>query len=132
MTDNDQTEIHMDINQEASCLQCNRVIQPGEERRSTEQGIFCIPCYEMLKSQVLDSLSQQGDGINWVNAVVGALGGGLLGALAWWGFTVLTKISFGLVAVVIGVFVGKGILIMTGQRRSRNLQIMSVIVSAVA
>jgi len=58
--------------------------------------------------------------------------GAAVGVIVWWGFTVLTNIKFGLVAVVIGFTVGKGIALITGGKRSRELQIISVIVATLA
>ena len=114
------------------CLECDRPLEEGEERMTTEEGAFCRPCYEALRRQVESALEAQGEGINWVNAALGAVLGGAAGAIAWWGFTVLTKISFGLIAVVIGIAVGKGILLFTGGKRSTGLQILSVGVSLAA
>jgi hypothetical protein len=58
--------------------------------------------------------------------------GGAAGAAVWWGFTVVTNIAFGLVAVVIGVAVGKGVILFSGGKRHVNLQFLSVVVSIVA
>ena len=44
--------------------------------------------------------------------------------------TVVTGIAFGLVAVVIGIAVGKGIIWCTGGKRARALQVLSVALSA--
>jgi hypothetical protein len=41
----------------------------------------------------------------------------------------MTKIAFGLVAVVIGITVGKGVMLLGGGKRHLNLQIMSVVIS---
>ena len=116
----------------AECLECGRTIAPGEERKTTDEGAFCRPCYDALKRQVEVVLARQGADINWINAVLGAVLGGLVGVLIWWGFTVLTRISFGLVAVVIGIAVGKGILIFTNHKRSAGLQALAVAVSVAA
>jgi len=117
------------IMQEAVCLQCERTLQPGEERRTTDEGVFCTGCYAQLRAQVEAALARQGEDIHWFNAAIGAIGGGVLGGLIWWGFTVMTNISFGLVAVVIGFLVGKGVLLLTGGKRAVGLQILSVVVS---
>jgi hypothetical protein len=62
-------------------------------------------------------------------AFVGAVLGGAAGAALWWGFTVLTKISFGLIAVAIGYAVGWGTVRFAGDKRSRGLQILSATVA---
>src|SRR5262249_55724699 len=47
-------------------------------------------------------------------------------------FTVMTKIAFGLVAVVIGFAVGFGVTKFSGNKRSVGLQVMAVIVAALS
>ncbi len=78
------------------------------------------------------AIQAQGEDIPYPMAVIGAVVGGALGAAVWWGFTVVTQIAFGLVAVVIGFAVGKGILLMTGNKRAQSLQILSVVVSGLS
>src|SRR5439155_53586 len=58
--------------------------------------------------------------------------GGAAGALAWWGFTVLTEISFGLVAVVIGFLAGHGAVRFAGGKRGTGLQAIAVTVGALS
>ena len=70
--------------------------------------------------------------INYPMAFCGAVLGGIAGMLLWWGFTVITKIAFGLVAVVIGVLVGQGTVRFAGQKRSTGLQELSVGVSVLS
>jgi len=70
--------------------------------------------------------------INYPRAVLGAVLGGVVGVLAWWGFTVLTKIGFGLVAVVIGFLVGQGTTRFAGGKRSVGLQAVSVAVGVLS
>src|SRR2546429_1069365 len=48
------------------------------------------------------------------------------------GVTIATHVSFGLVAIVIGVAVAKGIVMLTGGKRAQSLQVMSVMVAAAA
>jgi hypothetical protein len=81
---------------------------------------------------VQQAIAAQGADINYSMAAVGGLVGGAIGVIAWWGFTVLTSIAFGLVAVVIGFTVGKGIVMLSGGKRSQGLQIMSVIISTLS
>ena len=50
----------------------------------------------------------------------------------WWGFTVVTNIAFGLVAVVIGFAVGKGVTNLAGGKRSVGLQALSTGIAAVS
>jgi hypothetical protein len=122
----------MNAAQERHCLQCGTAITDPGQAVVTDEGPFCLPCFRTLEQHVRGAVKAQSAGINYTSATVGALLGGIVGALVWWGFTALTRISFGLVALVIGLAVGKGILFFTGGRRSRGLQFLSVGVSALA
>ena len=117
---------------ELRCSQCASAFADGQDRETTDDGVFCRPCFDGLTAQIRQVVAAQGTDINYTNAVVGGLAGALIGILAWWGFTVVTKISFGLVAVVIGFMVGKGIVMLTAGKRHLNLQIIAVVISALS
>ncbi len=114
------------------CMQCERTLNENDDRETTDKGVLCRNCYDSLAAQVKELIDNQDQNINYANAVIGALLGGIVGAVIWWGFTVITKIEFGLVAVVIGFTVAKGILFLTDGKRSQNLQIIAVAVSTVS
>ena len=105
---------------EARCAECSTLLSEGQDRETTGGGVFCRPCYNNLTVQLHQVLEAQGTGINYSMAVVGGLAGGAVGVLAWWGFTVLTRIAFGLVAVVIGFTVGWGVVRLAGNKRTRR------------
>ena len=113
---------------EVRCAECHTLLAPGQDREETSSGVFCRVCYDNLAGQVHSVVSAQGEGINYPLALVGGLAGGVAGATAWWGFTVVTNISFGLIAIIIGIAVGKGIVMATG-KRAVSLQVMSVTIS---
>jgi len=115
--------------QEVRCAECSTVLFEGQDRQETDDGTFCRPCFERLTAQVHQAIAAQGTDINYSMALVGGLGGAVVGVVAWWGFTVLTQAAFGLVAVVIGFTVGKGVIMLAGGKRHRNLQIMSVVIA---
>ena len=117
---------------ETRCAQCKSVLHEGQDRQETDGGVFCRVCFDQLQEEVRRSLEAQGQDINYPMATVGALLGGVAGAVVWWGFTVITSISFGLVAVVIGYTVGKGAMILSGHKRSVGLQGLAVVVSALS
>jgi hypothetical protein len=119
--------------EEVRCSECQTLLNEGQDRITTEEGaVFCRPCFDGLTAQLQQTIEAQSTDINYSMAVVGGLAGGGVGIVAWWGFTVLTNISFGLVAVVIGFTVGKGIVMLTGGKRSVNLQFLSVVISTVS
>lgn len=114
------------------CRQCDRTLDEGEDREVTTGGVFCAPCYADLKRQLEIEVARQSVGINHLGAAAGGVVGGAVGATIWWGFTVVTQISFGLVAVVIGVLVGKGVLRASDGKRAVSLQAISAVIAAVA
>ena len=117
---------------ETRCAQCSSVLHEGQDRQATDGGTFCRPCFDQLQEHVRRSLQSQGEDINYPLATIGALLGGLAGAVVWWGFTVMTNIAFGLVAVVIGFTVGKGTLILSGYKRAVGLQGLAVVIAGLS
>lgn len=110
------------------CAQCGRTLSP-DDRVATGDRVFCRSCYGALRAELEQAVTAMSSDVNYANAAVGAVLGGAVGALAWWGFTVLTKISFGLVAVAIGYLTGLGAVKFAGDRRSGGLQALSIVVA---
>lgn len=110
------------------CAECGRTVSAEEAIRS-EEGVLCQSCYQQLRQAVQAMIDKQSEDINYLGAVGGGLLGGILGALVWWGFTALTHIALGLVAILIGFAVGKGVVILSGNKRAVSLQVISVIIS---
>lgn len=117
---------------EVRCAECHTVLREGQDREVTDDGVFCRPCFNNLTAELGQALVTQGTDVNYPAALLGGVLGGAAGAAVWWGFTVVTNIAFGLVAVVIGVAVGKGTVLLSGNKRHLNLQLLSVLVSLVA
>jgi energy-converting hydrogenase Eha subunit E len=118
--------------QELRCAECHGRLAPDQDRETTEDGVFCRHCFDNLTAQLQQVMEAQGRDIHYPTAALGGLLGGVAGVLAWWGFTVLTNVAFGLVAVVIGYAVGKGVVMFSAGKRSMNLQLLSVGISLVA
>jgi hypothetical protein len=113
------------------CAQCSRELKPEE---SVESGgrWFCRACYASLRAELEAAIAGMSTGVNYPRAAAGALLGGAAGALAWWGFTVLTHIAFGLFAVAIGYLAGRGAVMFSGGKRSRGLQAVSIAAAVVS
>src|SRR5437762_6136817 len=84
-----------------TCARCSTTLSEGEGVEASGR-LYCRGCYETLAHELRQAVDAMSSDINYPLAAFGALAGGALGVLAWWGFTVLTRISFGLVAVAIG------------------------------
>ena len=113
------------------CARCQTALSEGD-RVTAQDRIFCRSCYEVLQLQLRRSVASLSEDINYPMALLGAVLGGAVGVLAWWGFTVLTKIGFGLVAVAIGFLVGQGTARFAGGKRSAGLQVLAVVVGALS
>jgi len=108
-----------------SCAQCSRALMAEESIESGGKW-FCRDCYASLRAELEAALAGMSTGVNYPKAAAGALLGGAAGALAWWGFTALTHIAFGLFAVAIGYLAGRGAVMFSGGKRSRGLQAISI------
>jgi hypothetical protein len=111
------------------CARCGRALAEGAGVEASG-SLYCPACYETLAHQLRQAVAAMSTDVNYPLAALGAVAGGALGVLAWWGFTVVTKISFGLVAVAIGFLVGHGTMRLSGGKRSRGLQILAIVVAA--
>jgi len=114
-----------------TCAQCGKELTPVDRVASGDR-VFCRGCYATLRAELEQALAQMSTDVNYVNATVGAVLGGAAGVLLWWGFTVLTHIAFGLVAVAIGFLVGLGAVRFSGGKRSGGLQTLSVVVALIS
>src|SRR5262249_42431616 len=118
--------------EEKRCVRCNTLLGASQDRQVTVNGLVCGPCYNNLQSERARSIEEQGRDINYLMALLGALAGGAVGVLAWWGITVMTNTAFGIVAILIGVAVGKGATWMAGNKTSRGVQVMALVVAGVS
>jgi len=114
-----------------TCARCG-VVPASEDRVDTSDRAFCRRCFELLQAELHGAIASMSQDVAYGRAAVGAVLGGAAGAAVWWAFTVFTKIAFGLVAVAIGVLVGKGTVTFAGGKRSRGLQVLSATVALVA
>jgi len=107
------------------CAQCSKTLSP-EDRVASGDRLFCRSCYTMLRAELEQAVQEMSTDVNYVNATIGAVLGGAVGVLVWWGFTALTHIALGLVAIVIGFLVGFGAVRFAGGKRSGGLQVLSI------
>lgn len=115
----------------ATCARCEKTLTEGDRVAAADRA-FCRSCYETLTFELQRAVASTSENINYPMAALGAVLGGIAGVLVWWGFTALTKIGFGLVAVVIGFLVGHGAARFAGGKRSVGLQVLAVVVGALS
>ena len=114
-----------------TCAQCSKNLSP-DDRVESGGRLFCRSCYQSLRVELEQAVAGMSTDINYLNAGVGAVLGGVAGTVLWWGFTVVTHIAFGLIAVAIGFLVGLGTVRFAGGKRSGGLQVLSIGVSLVS
>lgn len=115
----------------ALCAQCGKPLTPDDTVHAGGKT-FCRSCYAELRAHLDAAVQAMSSNVNYVNAAIGAVLGGAAGVLLWWAFTVVTKISLGLVAIAIGFAVGWSTVRFAGGKRSGGLQIVSVTVAALS
>jgi hypothetical protein len=114
---------------EERCAECGKLLTPGD-RVPAGDRVFCTSCHERLRLELETAVQAMSEDINYVNAAIGALLGAAVGVLAWWGITVATHWSIGLIAVGLGWAVGWGTVRFAAGKRSAGLQILSAGVAA--
>ena len=100
-----------------TCAECGRVLAPEEGVHVSSGQRFCAECYAELRRHLEHIEDMERHEISYPTALLGALTGGAVGAVIWWQFTVLTHISFGLVAVAIAFLVAWCIRLATAGKR---------------
>lgn len=111
-----------------TCAQCGKTLE-ASDRVASGDRVFCRSCYASLRQELEHAVVAMGADIPYARAALGAALGGVVGVLAWWGFTAVTSIAFGLVAVAIGFLVGQGTVRFAGGKRSGGLQALSISVA---
>ena len=113
---------------EERCAECGKLLS-AVDRVAAGDRVFCTSCHAMLRQQIEGAVQAMGEDINYANAALGAVLGGAVGVLGWWGITVATGWSIGLIAVGLGWAVGTGTVRLSGGKRSQGLQILSATVA---
>ena len=115
----------------ATCAQCGKGLTP-DDTVTAGGKTFCRACYAELRAHLDAAVQAMSSNVNYVNAAIGAVLGGAAGVLLWWAFTVVAKISLGLLAIAIGFAVGWGTVKFAGGKRSNGLQALSVTVASLS
>ena len=116
---------------EEHCAECGKLLTPTD-RVAAGARVFCTSCHAMLRQQIETAVRAMSEDVNYVNATLGAVLGGAVGVAAWWGDTVATHWSIGLIAVALGWAVGWGTVRFSGGKRSPGLQILSATVACMS
>lgn len=116
--------------EEQQCLECGKTV--SENCVKTDQGVFCRPCYDTLLKIVQEQAARQSADIDYLSSTAGGIAGAAIGILIWWAITFYSGYYVGIVAIVIGITVAKGITLFNGNKRSPAIQIMAVAITVIA
>src|SRR5690349_8726369 len=111
-----------------TCASCSKTLTP-EDRVASGDRVFCRSCYQGLRAELEAAVARMSEDIPWVNAAAGAVLGGLAGTLLWWGFTVVSHVALGLLAVAIGFLTGWCTVRFAGGKRAGGLQALAIVVA---
>jgi len=112
-----------------NCAECGKGLTP-EDRVAAGGKLFCRTCHAALRQQLVDAAHAMSADIPYPTAALGALACGVAGAGLWWGITVLSGWSLGIVAIAVGWAVGWGAVTFSGGKRAPGLQWMSASIAA--
>jgi hypothetical protein len=115
----------------STCARCEKALTDTDRVEASGRA-YCRGCYETLRYELRRAVEATSKDVNYPMAVLGALVGGALGVLLWWGFTVVTNFALGLVAIAIGFLVAQGAMRLAGGKRTVGIQILCVVVAGVA
>jgi len=99
------------------CTSCERTI--GTTYYEARGKILCPPC----KGQLSAAIEAKG---NTLKGLVYGGGGAALGALIYFGVAALTGYEIGLIAILVGWLVGRGVAVGSGGVGGRRYQVMAV------
>lgn len=112
------------------CDEC-RVLLGADDKVETAGRTFCRKCHAELEPRIRDAMGLATD-ISQPMALFGAVCGAALGVALWWGVAAALRVKVGLLAAAIGMLVGLGTLHAAGQKRARELQILSACIACAA
>jgi hypothetical protein len=115
-----------DAHAPATSVPCSRCERPLTEYWTLDGAVLCESCAETLKEE---RTSSEGAAGRVGKAFAFGLGGMLVGAGVWYGVAKITDYEIGIIAILLGWLVGKGIYAGSGRRGGIGYQVMAVLVT---
>jgi hypothetical protein len=110
-----------------TCSSCKAEI--SDQYWSAGPAILCASCRDAVErgqSVSTDVTARTG---RFTRALLFGLGGMLLGATVWYAVAKLADIEAGLIAILLGYLVGKGVFAGSGNRGGRRYQVLAIILT---
>jgi len=105
---------------------CSRCHLPISQYWSIDGGVYCERCMHEVLAQ---RTSSEGAGTRVVKALTFGLGGMLAGAIVWYAVAKYADLQIGLIAILLGWLVGKGIQHGSGKRGGLGYQLLAVTIT---
>jgi len=103
-----------------ACSRCQRTLT---EYWTLDGAVLCERCANELKAE---RTSSEGAGARVGKALVFGVGGMLAGAAVWYAVARITNLEIGLIAILLGWLVGKGVYLGSGKRGGLGYQVMAI------
>jgi hypothetical protein len=115
-----------DAHAPATSVPCSRCERPLTEYWTLDGAVLCESCAETLRQE---RTSSEGALRRVGKAFAFGVGGMLAGAAVWYAVARIANLEIGLIAILLGWLVGKGIYLGSGKRGGRGYQVMAVLLT---
>ena len=117
-----------------SCRVCGAEIPAGQKvvldpkRKGGMPEVLCVKCADDREREY----RAETENPNLIGALLAGLVAAVVAAAAWFGVVVLTKYLIAYAAIAVGMVVGAAVVVGSGGKRGRSLQVMSVLIALTA
>ena len=134
MTSADTPEEHLDFTAPAAatagppaCTSCAKPIDT--EYWSVGTAVICSACRANVSLEQGDAAKISRRGSRFSKALLYGVGGMIAGAAIWYGVAKFLNLEIGLIAILLGWLVGKGVMKGSDERGGRRYQVMAVLLT---
>lgn len=134
MTSGDSSEEHLDFSAPVSgdaagpgCAACGKPV--GDQYWSVGSAVICAACRTRIALEEGEAARLDARGRRFAQALLFGIGGMIAGAAVWYGVAKFLDLEIGLIAILLGWLVGKGVMKGSGERGGRRYQVMAVLLT---
>ena len=109
------------------CGSCGRAIE--DQYWSVGTAVICSACRTSLALEQGNAVRLDARGRRFAMALLLGIGGMIAGAAIWYGVAKFLDLEIGLIAILLGWLVGKGVMKGSGERGGRRYQVMAVLLT---
>jgi hypothetical protein len=134
MTSAGSPEEHLDFSAPATnsaagptCASCSKPID--DQYWSVGTAVICSACRTNLALEQGNAVRLDARGRRFTKALLFGIGGMIAGAAIWYGVAKFLDLEIGLIAILLGWLVGKGVMKGSEERGGRRYQVMAVLLT---